>query len=284
VVRAQARRAQGAALTAAVSPEAIFTRDGPWYVPTPHARGPWDPGALHGGAPAALLAEHVARAGDDDGAMVVARLTYEFLGPVPLAPMDISAEVVRPGRRFQIVEAQARDEDGLALLRVRAVRVRRAEVGLPAGLDDGAGPPAEAPGQARPSVFPAPHTGDGRGFHRTGMEIRFAGGTSFDPGPALAWFRLAMPLVAGEEPSPVARVAAAADFGNGVSRVLEFERFLFVNTDLTVHLHREPAGEWVLLDAVTRAERHGRGLAWSVLHDEGGALGLAAQTLFLAER
>ena len=102
------------------------------------------------------------------------------------------------------------------------------------------------------------------------MDLRFAAGTGFAPGPGLTWFRLAMPLVAGEPTAPVARVAAAADFGNGVSRVLEFDRFLFVNTDLTVHLHREPAGEWVLLDAVTRAEPTGAGLAWSVLHDEQG--------------
>jgi hypothetical protein len=116
------------------------------------------------------------------------------------------------------------------------------------------------------------------------MDIRFAGGTSFGLGPALAWFRLAMPLVADEPTSPVARVAAAADFGNGVSRILDFERFLFVNTDLTVHVHRVPDGEWVLLDAVTRAEAAGAGLAWSVLHDEDGPLGLAAQTLFVEGR
>jgi hypothetical protein len=255
-------------------------------VPSPHARGPWDPDALHGGAPAALLAEQVARAGGADAdAMVVSRLTYEFLGPVPLAPLTVTAEVVRPGRRFQIVEAEARGEDGRPLLRARAVRLRRATVALPDGAGDPRPPRAEPPERARRSPFPAAPGEDPRGFHRTGMDIRFAGGTSFAAGPALAWFRVALPLVAGEgEPSPVARVAAAADFGNGVSRVLEFDEYLFVNTDLTVHLHREPAGEWVLLDAVTRAEPEGRGLAWSVLHDERGPLGVAAQTLFVDRR
>jgi Thioesterase-like superfamily len=270
---------------AAAAGEAIFTRDGDRYVPSPHARGPWDPDALHGGAPAALLAEHVARAGDADaGAMAVARLTYEFLGPVPLAPLTVVAEVVRPGRRFQLVEAEARGEDGRPLLRARAVRLRRGSVALPEGAAAGGRPPAEPPGRAQAAPFPAPAGDDPRGFHRTGMEIRFAGGTAFDAGPALAWFRLAHPLVAGEEPSPLARVAAAADFGNGVARVLEFREFLFVNTDLTVHLHREPAGEWVLLDAVTRVEPDGRGLARSVLADERGPIGVAAQTLFVDHR
>jgi hypothetical protein len=113
------------------------------------------------------------------------------------------------------------------------------------------------------------------------MDIRFAGGTDYGTGPALAWFRLAHPLVAGEAPSPLQRVVAAADFGNGVSRVLDFDRHLFVNTDLTVHLHRDAVGEWVLIDAATVADPVGAGLASSRIHDEGGAIGLAAQTLFV---
>ena len=99
------------------------------------------------------------------------------------------------------------------------------------------------------------------------MELRFAGGTDFGLGPALAWLRLARPLVDDEPVSPVARVAAAADFTNGVSRVLDFRDHLFVNTELSVHLHREPAGEWVLLDARTHLERTGAGLAEARLFD-----------------
>ena len=86
------------------------------------------------------------------------------------------------------------------------------------------------------------------------MEIRFVDGTGFGLGPAHAWFRLARPLIDDKDASPLARAVAAADFGNGVSRIVEFDRYLFVNTDLTVHLHREPAGEWVMLDARTRLE------------------------------
>ncbi len=265
--------------------DAIFTREGDLLVPSPHARGPWDPGALHGGAPAGVLADAVARAQPGAGELQVARLTYEFLGPVPLAPLRVRAEVTRPGRRFQLVEGEATTEDGRPLVRVRAVRLRRAEVALPAGLEHGTLPPgAGGPEAAEPSPFPTAPGDHPEGFHRTGMDLRFAAGTGFAPGPALTWFRLAMPLVAGEPTAPAARVAAAADFGNGVSRVLDFERFLFVNTDLTVHVHREPAGEWVLLDAVTRVGPTGGGLAWSVLHDRQGPLGLAAQTLFVDAR
>ena len=78
---------------------------------------------------------------------------------------------------------------------------------------------------------------------------------------------------------------AASDFGNGISRIVEFGAFLFINADLTVHLHREPVGEWVLIDARTRLEGEtGAGLASSVLSDERGPIGLAAQSLFVAAR
>jgi hypothetical protein len=263
--------------------EPIFHRRDGGYLPTAHARGPWDAHALHGGAPAALVAQAVERAEPAAG-MAVVRLTYEFLGPVPLAPLDVEARVVRPGRRLQLVEAELRAA-GNAVLRARAVRLRSGHVDLPAGGtgDDGE-PPGGPPGDAVSSPFPVAATDGEQGFHRTGMDIRFAGGTGFGPGPALAWFRLARPLVDADPPTPLARAAAAADFGNGVSRVLDFERYLFVNTDLTVHLHRVPAGEWVLLDARTRVEPTGAGLAASRLFDERGPIGLAAQSLFVASR
>lgn len=258
----------------------IFERQGTTYVPSGHARGPWDPGAQHGGAAAALLAREIERVepGDD---MIVTRITYEFLGPVPLAPLEADAWLQRPGRRFQLVEAELR-EGGRAIVRARAVRLRRGSVTLPDVALPDAGIPCEAPDEAGRSPFPV--GGEGEGFHRTAMDIRFAGGTDYGTGPALAWFRLAVPLVAGEEPSPLQRVAAAADFGNGVSHVLDFERHLFVNTDLTVHLHREPVGAWVLLDARTVIESAGLGLATSQLYDERGPLGVSAQTLFVDER
>ena len=122
------------------------------------------------------------------------------------------------------------------------------------------------------------------GFHLTGMEIRFTKSSFGDTGPAIAWFRLAHPLVEGEEPSPVQRAVAAADFGNGVSRELEWEQWLFINTDLSVHLHRPPRGEWVALDAHTVIEPAGIGIASSVLHDEHGPLGAGHQSLFVAPR
>jgi len=254
--------------------EPVFRRVGDAFVPTGHARGPWDPGQLHGGAPAALVAEAVQEEG-----YLVARVTLDFLAPVPMAPLTVDACTTKPGRNVQLAEAELAVE-GRTVVRARAVRVRRGHVELPALDRDG---PPPGPQTGRHDAFPQDDQ-PAEGFHRTAMDIRFVDGTDYGRGPGLAWFRLTRPLVDDQPASPLARTLAAADFGNGVSRLVDFDAYLFVNTDLTVHLHREPAGEWVLVDARTRLEPHGAGLAQSILSDERGPLGLAAQSLFLAAR
>jgi hypothetical protein len=284
VVGAQAHGAPGAALS-----EPIFRRDGDAFVPTGHARGPWDPGQLHGGAPGALIAEAVQAEG-----YLVARLTIDFLAAVPMAPLTVSARTTKPGRNLQLAEAEM-EAEGRTVVRARAVRLRRWHVELPAEVGGAAAPGEGAaarrdgtnaatpgPDEGRPGRFPL-DDGHAEGFHRTAMDIRFLDG-DFGIGPARAWFRLQLPLVDETPASPLARAIAAADFGNGISRVVDFGDYLFVNTDLTVHLHREPEAEWVLVDAHTQLEPHGAGLARSTLSDERGQLGLAAQSLFVAAR
>jgi len=116
------------------------------------------------------------------------------------------------------------------------------------------------------------------------MEYRFVTGDFIDVGPATVWMRMRHPLVPGEEPTPLQRVLIAADSGNGVSATLDYHRYLFVNVDLTVQLHRLPAGEWVGLDAVTIPEHSGVGVSDTRLCDERGRIGRALQTLLVAER
>src|SRR5439155_26976351 len=103
-------------------------------------------------------------------------------------------------------------------------------------------------------------------------------------GPVTGWMRLRTPIVAGETPTPLMRVAAAADFGNGVSRVLDFERYLFINPDLTIYLHRLLVGEWVCLDAITWPSVAGVGVAESALYDERGRIGRSLQALLIDRR
>lgn len=259
--------------------------EGGAWMPTWFARGPWSPDALHGGPVAALLAGIAERGGGadpvagPDAVWQPARLTVELLRPVPLAPLSATATVTRPGRKVQVVDAVLRTADGITVASARLLRVRLARVDAPvttADLAPPAGPEGLAPATSPFDAYPA--------FHSHGVEHRFAAGTFAEPGPAVDWIRLRVPVVPGEAPSPLQRVAAAADFGNGVSRVTDFQDLLFINPDLTIHLHREPAGEWVCLDAVTWMEDRGIALAESRLWDERGQLGRSLQSLLVEPR
>jgi len=116
------------------------------------------------------------------------------------------------------------------------------------------------------------------------MEVRFLEGAFLEPGPARVWLRMRHPLLEGEEPSPLQRTMIVADVGNGVSATLDYRRFLFINVDLTVHLERMPAGEWICVDAVTLPQPNGVGTAESVLFDREGRVGRAVQTLLVSGR
>jgi hypothetical protein len=254
---------------------AFYERDGDAFVPSELTRGPWDPGAQHAGPPSALLG----RAVEAEGTLI-GRMTIEVLRQVPLAPLAVTSGVIRPGRNVELLEAalyEAGGGDRPPIARATAWRLRTAD-GV-AALDSGPPPPGPEAGGERP-FFP---TGQDVGYH-TAMDYRFVDGGFIEPGPARVWLRMRQPLVAGEPVSPLARVLVAADSGNGVSAALDYRRHLFINTELSVHLVREPAGEWVLLDAITYVGPHGVGLSESVLYDETGRLGSAAQTLLVRRR
>jgi hypothetical protein len=260
-------------------PAAFYLPDGDRYLATELTRGPWDPGAQHAGPPAALLGREIELLPDAEE-FQVGRVTCEILRSVPIGPVSVSAQVVRPGRRVQLVEAVLSDEAGEPLMRASAWRIRTAPVEIPAGVLP-ADPPPPGPEQGgEVEFFP---TGEEHGYH-SAMEVRFVRGGFIEPGPALVWLRMRQPLVAGEEPSPLQRVLVTADVGNGVSASLDYRRYLFINVDLTVHLERMPAGEWVCVDAKTLPQPNGLGTAESVLADERGRIGRALQTLLIAQR
>jgi hypothetical protein len=251
-------------------------RDGGLYA-TELSRGPWDPRAQHGGAPAAILMRAFEAVPTDGADLIIGRVTYELLRPVPLGELAVSAELLRPGRRVQLLEGSIVTPDGVEVVRARALRVARA-----AREADGAAPVAPPPGPetGRPNDFRA----DATMFPSHAMDIRFVHGTFYDPGPSTAWFKLTVPIIDGEQPSALQRLVAAADFPNGISTELDWARWIFINPDLTVFVEREPEGEWICLEASTRVQGGGAGLAEAVLYDERGRVGRSLQTLYVAPR
>ncbi len=262
-------------------PDAFYEPDGDRYRATELTRGPWDPGSQHAGPPSGLIARELERLGGDGDCMGrIGRITLEILRPVPIAALAVSARVLKPGRRVELCEATLSDDAG-ELMRATAWRLRTEPIELPAGIpgvadEDPPGPESAEAGE----FFP---TGEDVGYH-SAMDYRFVTGGFLEPGPATVWMRMRVPLVAGEEPTPLQRALIAADVGNGISAVLDWRSYVFINVDLTVHFERMPEGEWVCVDAVSRPQPSGIGTAESELSDERGRIGRAAQSLLLAQR
>jgi Thioesterase-like superfamily len=259
------------------APKAFYERADGGFLATELTRGPWDPGAQHAGPPAALLGRAIERLDGGEG-FQVGRVTFEILRSVPIGPVRVEAEVVRPGRSVQMVEATLHGEEG-ELMKARGWRLRTSPLELPAEVPSTPAPPPGPERGDEPEFFA---TGQDVGYH-TAMEWRSVGGGFLEPGPATVWMRMGCELVAGEAPTPLQRTLVAADVGNGISAVLDWRRHLFINVDLSVHLERMPKGEWVCVDAVTLPQASGVGTAESVLCDERGRIGRAAQTLLIAE-
>ena len=255
-------------------PRSFYVQDGPAFVSTPLTRGPWSPEHQHAGPPSALLASVVERS--LPAHMVVARMTVEILRPVPIAPLAVSLETQRAGRKVQWQSAQLLGPGNAVLARAHALCIRTTPVTLPVSGDPVADP---VPALADSAPFQFDFFTGEVGYH-SGMESRLARG-EFGSGRVSMWMRMRQPLLEGEAPSPLQRVMIAADSGNGVSMALSPLKYSFVNPDLTVYLHRPPVGEWVCLDARTIVQEHGIGLADTRLLDEQGPIGRSAQSLVI---
>lgn len=255
---------------------AYFLRRGEAFEATDLTRGPWDSRLQHAGPASALLARAVESHPDAAG-MEVARLTFDFLRALPVGGVfEAAVAAGRRGRKVRGLEATL-SEGGRPAVRATALLMRQAAV--PVG-DVAAPAPIAGVAQAEPWQFP--FFNDPVGYH-TSMEGRRASGT-FGSGRMAVWFRLKCAVVEGEEPSPLQRLAAAADSGNGISVALDLRRYTFVNPDLTIALLRRPVGEWFALDARTLAADEGLGLADTRYWDEGGVLGRGVQTLLVEPR
>jgi Thioesterase-like superfamily len=248
---------------------AFFVPDGDAFVATPHTRGPWSEHHQHGGPGAALM---IAAFEEAARPLAVARMTLEILRPLAIGRVALEVGESKPGTRTRLLGGSMRI-DGQEVCRASCLAIRTKELAIPRATAPGIGRPEDA----APAEFP--FFAQPVGYH-SAMELRVAAG-GVGHGHAHAWLRMRIPLVLGRPTSPLSRVAIAADSGNGVSARLDWRRWLFINPDLTIHLHRPPVGEWVGLEAITETEPHGIGLAATVLHDEDGPLGRGMQSLYL---
>ena len=243
-------------------------------------RGPWHPEHQHAGPPVALVCRAFEAAAHPHGLTHLARLTANLLRPVPIGPLSVEVTPIYIGRNAGHFSANLRAGDKEVGV-FTALAQREHDMALPEGLAGHPLPLAQQPPESsKPAHFP--FAGRKVGYSDL-VETRAAHGSIFD-GPCSIWFRLRHPLVQGEHPSPYQRVAVAADSGNGISAVLDYERYSFVNSDLTINLLRPPRGEWICLEARTALASNGCGLAESALYDTDGLIGRATQSLAVRHR
>lgn len=244
----------------------------------PCSAGPWDPGLQHGGAPASLIAWAVERTPTRDP-MQVMRMTFDFLRPIPVAPLEINIDVQREGRKIQVLNVTLLHE-GVACVRASVLKVRKADMQWPETVADD---PITVPGPDAGELQELRFTDDRPSFG-DGVTLRTVRGNFLSTGPAAIWFRAHRPIIEGEAITPLMRAALTGDFCNGTSSPLSFEEWTFINADLTISLARLPVGEWILLDAQTWLGDHGAGLAFARLGDERGYFGRAIQSLVVDKR
>lgn len=252
------------------------------YESTPLANAGWYEEGQHGGAFSALVVGHVERTIPTLSDMAVSRATIEIFRVIRLVDLRLETEIVREGKRIQTVVVRIFDPEDVLISQAAVQRLRTVDLPIPEDA------------KPLPLSFDPPEriTGDvgdawGVGnvgkvmFHRQAIEAKEIHGGFFEKGPGAVWMRLRVPIVAGNDPTPLQRAVVAADFCNGVSRALDYDSWVFMNPDLTVHVGRYPDGEWVALAAESSYGNEGRGVATGTLWDRHGWLGRSTQSLFL---
>jgi hypothetical protein len=247
--------------------------DGEWFVPTDNARGPWDPEACHGGPPTGLLARALERSIPD---LRLARLTVDLVRPVPMAGFAIQSEVVKAGRATGTSRAMIVDAHGAVRAVATGMHVKTSPVALFPDVLDNSGVETPRLADAEPGAFPISRLRHDRPSFSQAVTQCYPRGQ----GATTVWMRT-IPLLPDEEPTPFQRICPLADCGNAFSRHADPGEVQFINTDLTIALHRDPVGTWLGSRAVSHWQPSGVGLADAVLFDDDGPVGRALQTLLL---
>ncbi len=240
------------------------------YQPTTHVGGAWQEDEQHI-APSLGLITHVVEQHRDarrDDALALTRLSFDIWGVVPLEEVSIEVEVLRPGRTIELVQATMR-HGKKTIVTMRAWLQQSQDTAEISGTTlDPLPAPDDVPAWDVANVWPG-------GFIRS-VEVRRA---QTEPGRAVVWARPKQPLVADQEVSRLARAVGMFDLMNGLTVREDPRAVAFPNLDLTAHVLREPAGEWLGYDLRVSFDSAGVGLTHCVLHDENGPLGTASQIL-----
>ncbi|MET0272095.1 MAG: thioesterase family protein [Phenylobacterium sp.] len=245
--------------------EPFFKRDGDLYVPTPASRGPWNPNSLHGRVIVGLLGHEIEQV-HGDPEFLPARLTVDMYRLPDLSPVEVTTRVVREGRRIKVVDAEF-ISGGVSAGRATCQLLRKTEA--PGGTV-WKQPSWDAP---KPADIPVP---DDPRMGMGGMwAMRPISGGFGTVGQKRTWMAEVRELVEGVPLTPFVRVAVAADFASPFAHAGD-KGLEYINSDVTVYLHRELHGEWLGFEVVSHGATDGIAVGDCFLYDEDGPIGSAS--------
>ena len=246
------------------------------YDPTKATIGPWSSDLQHGGPPCALLTNAL-RIFPSRENLKIARVTIEFFGAVPVKPCEIKTQIVRPGKKVELLKGEV-ISGGKTFLLAHAWRIK-SESGISDSVSDGFETP-RFPGPQAQKNFP----GVDYFPYAEALEWRFSEGTFDKTGPATVWTKSRIPLIEGRDMDGLEALILMIDSANGVSAELDICEWTFVPVDMTVGFYRQPVGPWVGMAARTSIGNEGIGQTTTTIFDNNGSVGKSIHTLFIRPR
>ena len=254
-----------------MSQDPFFRRAGDLYRPTPASRGPWSPTSLHGRVVAGLLASAIERQfGGPD--FIPARFTIDMFRLPDLSAAEVAVRPVRDGHRIKVIDAEY-SVGGVSMARATCQLLRKTQ------NPDGTvwtPPPWDAP---RPDDLPA-DARNGMGGMWTTRPISGGFGAV---GQKRLWMSEVRELIDGEALTPFVRVALAADFASPFANSGD-KGLAWINTDITLYLHRLPATKWIGLEVKNHGADAGVAIGECWLLDEEGAIGTSTVAALVQRR
>ena len=265
------------------STEPFYGKRAGLLVPGPLTGGPWDPNIQHGGPISGILA-HLVETVPAPAPMRTVRHTVDMMRGVPLTPLRPEVEVLRSGRRIQVVRASLFSGPDLdvEMARATSLRMRVADIPNPVDPKKTAHPEDEAHALPDEPVL-LTMLGIGVPAFLRAVEFRRTGEYR-DGAPGLVWLRMHNEMVAGCETSAFVRLATVADMASMAAQYLQPDEWMTVNADLAVTAFRDPVSDWMGVRALHKNNGDGIGLSEAVLYDLDGRVGRATASILIEPR
>ena len=256
-----------------MSTEPFFRKQNGLFHPTRAGVGPWNASSLHGRLIVGLLGAEIERLhGSAD--YIPARLTVDMYRLPDLSPVEVVTRVVKDGYRIKVIDAEF-ISGGASAGRATCQLLRRTE--------DPPGKVWTRPAWDAPLPADLPPPDDPRGALGGMWKVRPISGGFGSHDVRRVWMAEVREIVEGEPITPFARVAVAADIASPFANAGD-QGLGYINTDVTLYLHREPVSEWVGFEVFNHGATQGVAIGECIVHDEQGPIGSASCTALAQKR